>query len=365
MSTINVSLDELVRALSGRKVKTFGSLLAEVVKKGLCTFCGACIASCPYNAIAVSDEQPKLVSKCVSCEICYYQCPRVDWDDAAMEQKLFGRVRKPEEPLGIYRLAYSARATNPEILKVAQDGGVVTALLAYALDNGVIDAAVVSGVDPEQPWKPVPRVVLRSSDLLATAGTKYTPCPNLIGLASAVVEYGLERVGFVGTPCQVRAIRKMQDPAHGCLKLSDKVVFTIGLFCMESFGYEKLVKEFVWDKHGVDPSSVTKFAITKGKFIVWVGEEEKINVPIKELDPYVRDCCRVCNDFGADFADISVGSVGSPDGWSTVLVRTEVGEKLFAGAVENRYVEYQPLDQVKPGIQAAEKLAQRKRAEKQ
>ena len=39
--------------------------------------------------------------------------------------------------------------------------------------------------------------------------------------------------------------------------------------------------------------------------------------------------CNFCDDFTNKFADISVGSVGTPDGYSTVIVRSEVGAKLL------------------------------------
>jgi coenzyme F420 hydrogenase subunit beta len=48
--------------------------------------------------------------------------------------------------------------------------------------------------------------------------------------------------------------------------------------------------------------------------------------------------CHYCGDFTARFADISVGSVGSKKGYSTVIVRSKAGEKLvknFDAAKEN------------------------------
>ncbi|MBN1455231.1 MAG: Coenzyme F420 hydrogenase/dehydrogenase, beta subunit C-terminal domain, partial [Methanomicrobia archaeon] len=44
-------------------------------------------------------------------------------------------------------------------------------------------------------------------------------------------------------------------------------------------------------------------------------------------------------DYTAELADISVGSVGSEPGWSTVLTRTAPGEHLLLGARAKGYVE--------------------------
>ena len=47
--------------------------------------------------------------------------------------------------LGKYKACVSARSTDKEILKGAQDGGIVTSLFAYALEEGIIDGAIVAG----------------------------------------------------------------------------------------------------------------------------------------------------------------------------------------------------------------------------
>jgi coenzyme F420 hydrogenase subunit beta len=36
----------------------------------------------------------------------------------------------------------------------------------------------------------------------------------------------------------------------------------------------------------------------------------------------------MCRDFDAELADVSIGSVGSPNGYSTVIIRTEKGEEI-------------------------------------
>ncbi len=46
--------------------------------------------------------------------------------------------------LGKYKSCVSARSTNKEILKHAQDGGIVTSLFGFALDEGIIDGAIVA-----------------------------------------------------------------------------------------------------------------------------------------------------------------------------------------------------------------------------
>ena len=46
--------------------------------------------------------------------------------------------------LGNYKSCVSARSTDKELLKHAQDGGIVSSLFAYALEEGIIDGAIVA-----------------------------------------------------------------------------------------------------------------------------------------------------------------------------------------------------------------------------
>ncbi len=57
----------------------------------------------------------------------------------------------------------------------------------------------------------------------------------------------------------------------------------------------------------------------------------------------MRPACRVCTDFANDFADISVGGVGSPEGYTTTVLRTELGMKRYMEAIETGYLEEQEV----------------------
>jgi coenzyme F420-reducing hydrogenase beta subunit len=86
----------------------------------------------------------------------------------------------------------------------------------------------------------------------------------------------------------------------------------IGLFCFEEFKYEKL-KEETKRLLGVDLGRAEKTQIRKGKYIVHVDGKEN-SVSVKELNNVVEKGCLCCPDFAANYADISVGSVGSDEG---------------------------------------------------
>src|SRR2546427_9663059 len=44
-----------------KKLKIFGNLLSEVVNKGICMYCGACIASCPIEIISTNDKKEPIM----------------------------------------------------------------------------------------------------------------------------------------------------------------------------------------------------------------------------------------------------------------------------------------------------------------
>ncbi len=159
------------------RLKIFGNLIAEVVHKGICMYCGACIASCPIDILFHSDnEEPIMRGTCAACQVCYYSCPRIELPVAEIENRIFGRERTVDEAiLGVHIGSYSVRAKDPEIVANAQDGGAVSALMLYALEKKIIDYALVSGFTSREPWKPAPKVARTRQELIDNAGSEYTP----------------------------------------------------------------------------------------------------------------------------------------------------------------------------------------------
>jgi coenzyme F420 hydrogenase subunit beta len=260
--------------------------------------------------------------------------------------------------LGTYKEVVTARSTDKEIQKIAQDGGIVSALFCYALDEKLIDGAVVAGPGKDF-WKPEPMVAMSSDELLAAAGTKYTFSPNVWMLKKAVRQYGLEKVGTVAIPCQTMGIRKMQSYPFGVRFLADKIALLIGIFCMENFPFASL-QTFISEKMGIAPELVEKMDIGKGKFWVYTADEVK-SIPLKETHGYEQSGCKVCLDYVSELSDVATGSVGSPDGWSTVFTRTNAGETIFKAAVEAGVIETKAVNEGKFGMEMLKKLATQKK----
>lgn len=260
--------------------------------------------------------------------------------------------------LGTYKQIVQARSTDKQIQNISQDGGIATGLLSFALDEKLIDGAVVAGPSDEM-WKPEPTVALTSDELLAAAGTKYTISPNLWMVKEAVRQYGLEKVGIVTIPCQTMGLRKMQSYPIGVRFVADKIALDIGIFCTENFPFESL-KTFITAKAGVSFELVEKMDIGKGKFWVHTADD-LISFPIKETHGYEQNGCKVCLDLVSELSDVSTGSIGAPDGWSAVMTRTDAGETIFSQAVDAGLIETTPINEGKFGLEMLTKLATSKK----
>ena len=244
---------------------------------------------------------------------------------------------------GTYKEVMALKAKDSKITGVAQDGGVVTQLLCYAMDKGIIDGALLAGKS-DIPWMPKPVIATTKAEIMACAGTKYTINPVVSVLKDAVREHGLEKVAVVGTPCQMYAVQKMKLYPFGARHIPDKIALTVGIFCTENFSYAGL-KTVIEDHCKVPVESVTKMEIGKGKFSI-KGTKD-VAIPIKETHKYEQDSCHVCSDLTAEFADISTGSIGTPDGWSTTFGRSTKGMDLLSKAIADGLFEKKSMDEFK------------------
>jgi coenzyme F420 hydrogenase subunit beta len=254
---------------------------------------------------------------------------------------VFGRERKTEEEFGVYRRLVIAQAKDDKILKVCQDGGVATALLSFALENGLIDGAIVAGTSREKPFHSTPKLTVTPKEILECAGTRYSYSPNILALTEGAKQKKVS-IAFVGTPCQIRAIRNMQ--MAGLKRYTVPLKFLIGLMCSECFTYEGLMEKHIHGKLGIDLNGIRKINI-KGKMLVTTDYGVKI-IPLAEIKQYARKNCSSCDDFSSELADISIGGLGL-DGWTFVIIRTEKGEELFsnaekAGVIKTRNVNEEP-----------------------
>ncbi|MFX1356623.1 MAG: Coenzyme F420 hydrogenase/dehydrogenase, beta subunit C-terminal domain [Promethearchaeota archaeon] len=311
----------------------FKELNDLVIKKNNCVFCGTCTSLCPR--IGMNGKEPTLLEYDPECSTCFRYCPRTYFPEEMFKKELFHDGANNSYALGYYQKSLAAKSNDDNIMRLAQNGGVVSTLLIHALDTGLIDGVILT--DRDENWYPKPIIARTSKEILSCTGSKYTIAPTLNTYKDAINELKLEKLAFVGMPCQIKAVRKLQlfsplSEEYG------KFSLIIGLYCFSNYSYD-LMKLLVQGELGIPLSNVKKIDISQGRFYVYTYDGLIKEVPIKETKEYSWPSCQYCKDYCAEFADISIGSVGAPkNDWNSVLLRTDIGVKLFNDAVEAKKI---------------------------
>jgi coenzyme F420 hydrogenase subunit beta len=367
---------------------TFKQMMNEVVAYGSCCECGSCVLVCPHNVIDYIDNKPKQVAKAtnpfdkcgisegIGCDVCAQVCPRLGEREHHLAEAVFAGEETYRGGFGNYRRVVVARSKDPEVLERCEDGGVVTSILVWGLRNGTFDGAVVSATDAADPCRPKPKVVTTVDDAIRSASSWYTYSPNNLALAQAA-ELGLTRVAFVGVPCQITPVRKMQlaDPAYldngrkkdkhldrqrSFLKgFAERVALNIGLLCSEVFTFDELMRDRIEGEMGIALADIRKFNV-KGKILIDKKNGERIEMNLREAQEYARPECHHCGDFSAELADISCGGVGA-NGWTITVLRTEKGERAFEAMVAEGLLDVQPIEEFETSLKVFLRLARKQR----
>ena len=350
-------------------------LYDEVVTTGLCTGCAGCIVACPYDVLGYDSSGGRYrpfhveadggAAGCThgerGCTLCARSCPRFRSWEPEVDTFLFGRPRDESELSGIAREVVLLRATDPQLRANGQDGGAVSAMLVWALEHGIADAALVSGTagpgtgttagpgtgasagsGPGAGWQAVPVVVRDRDGVLATSGSRYTYSANTLAAAEAVAA-GAERLALVGMSCMASVPATMAARRAG--KVARRFALTIGLLCSKTFD-DRIFDELFAARYGLERASIVKMNI-KGVIQLWTSDGGYHEVPLKEAHAWTREGCTTCPDFAAEHADVSAGGIGAFPDWTLTLVRTERGAELVgamreAGALEARPVADDP-----------------------
>ncbi|OHB58038.1 MAG: hypothetical protein A2Y07_00710 [Planctomycetes bacterium GWF2_50_10] len=345
----------------------------HVVRSLLCTGCGACAGICRYNAITIRENcrgllTPVINSKlCIGCGFCFRVCPGQGFDFPAVTKQLFGGY--PAHPeIGNFLSIHSGYAVKNEIRKQCQSGGIVSAVLIHALENRIIDGAVVSRWNREDPLNTEVFIARNKDEILSASGSKYSPVPTAQIIGTLKNTPG--RFAFVGVSCQVHAIRN----AHQMMpELSQKIVFIIGLFCQGTMSHKYL--HYALAKAGICAQDVQRFAYRAKEWRGWPGDIRIVGKSgnIEHMPSSDRMCakpyftpwrCNLCIDKLNEFADFSVGDCRNPlqygskslkevnfkghPGISDIIVRTKAGEGVIkmcldAGVIELKDSSWQDL----------------------
>ena len=317
----------------------------RIYASGLCMQCGTCAAVCPRDAIALKWDLrvgyrlhvDAAKSKCDDCGMCTAVCPAEGLDFSA---DAWWRERNGDAPtadfLGPWRRLAFGWAAAESTRYAGASGGVATAILQGALAGGVIDAALVVAMDPDNPLATKPVLATTADEFAACRGSKYNVAVTNVLLKRVLHEPG--RYALVGLPCHIQGLRKAQ---HSFPRLRERVVLALGIFCGRTA--QPRATEVAVRRAGIDPGELVSVSYRGPdwpgglRLVTRSGAVHEFPYPDymdRYVDAYTPPRCRLCPDGLAELADISVGDAwlerffGSP-GVSGLIARTEAGEQLL------------------------------------
>ena len=323
-----------------------------IVRQGLCISCGACVSAAPEGAMRmVLDEHkgvfvPEVLDAATvsgsgpECEV----CPGKGAPIVRMEKELFGDADHYRMELGWYRRLVACHSGSPQILEHASSGGVMTDIARFLIERGHVDGVTVSRFTYGGKGPRTESFVARDLDgLMAGQGSKYCPTTT-----NALVRECAESGGrylFLGTPCQVLALRLAQAQRP---ELRETFPLTMANFCGGYRDFRDL--DDLLERNGLDPRKVARFRFRgggqPGSMLAADSRGNTVCVPYPtygrgSLLPKAKRCVFCIDGTGllADFAcgDAWVDRFANKDGfpWSVVVLRSKAAADVFGQIVED------------------------------
>jgi coenzyme F420 hydrogenase subunit beta len=329
-------------------VERVNKTVEETRNAGLCTGCGTCVGVCPNSAIHLSKIRgvyvPKLNKKeCNRCGTCFRVCPGHSVDFEKLNLMIFGK-KQNESLIGNHVGCYVGHSTDPVIRYNSSSGGLVTKLLIFALNEGLIDGALVTKMSDSSPLDPEVFIAKTKDEIIGASRSKYCPVPANIAIKDVLETDG--RFAVVGLPCHIEGIRKAEIINK---ELAKKIVLHLGLICNHAPTF--LATTYLLEKMNLKKEDVKKIDYRgegwPGRMSVTLKNGEKKS--LRYFDPYYwgyifnlyffTSRCFVCNDKVCELSDISFGDAwglsNSRIGESIVVSRNKLGEELLRKAAEN------------------------------
>lgn len=336
--------------------------IESIVEDDLCKGCGTCISICNLMAIELSVDSrrgiyvPKVDEAiCKNCGNCYKACPGNEIDFDKLNLNIFNKS-SPNDVIGNYISCYIGHSADTDIRFQSASGGLVTQMLIFALDKGIIDGALVTRTKKDNPFEPEPFIARTREEIIEASKSKYFPVPANIALSEILRSNENERFAVVGLPCHIQGIRKAQE----CNKrLKEQIILCFGLFCSHTVNFHGM--DYVLNKFKVKKEDVEKL-ICRGNG--WPGRltltlkdqkdifDENNYYELLLFKPrfFTPRFCMFCTDALCELADISFGDPWLPEysneriGKSIIIGRTEAGENFIKTAKNHKVIELDDVD---------------------
>lgn len=266
---------------------------------------------------------------------------RKEWSENDLSNML-GRTRSTH-------LAYAGEET---IRQEAASGGATSALLIYALENDIIDGAIVCrSVIADGQVRAHFHLAKSREEILAARGSKYVETKFLKEVLP-LIRQSEGRIAVCGLPCDISNLKRWENKEP---ELASRVALRVSFLCGHNSRKElidgvtrKLKREQSSEKNLVDFKFRTGH--WRGNLEAVFDDQTSVKKPFSYFSDYrnlsfysERKCLACIDHFGFD-ADISFGDVwlyelrDHPVKHSCVVIRSRRAEEIYQRAVEDEFI---------------------------
>ncbi len=333
------------------------SSIEDVVRRHLCTGCGACAGLAP-NRFRMEDNpgsgrRPVRVGGQADLEIerrALAVCPGAGaGPKPAPVSNISQRGDAPcADEWGSVIEIWEGHAADAAMRWSGSSGGAASALATFALESGIAEGVVHIRQSSTDALLNESTISRNRQDVVAAAGSRYAPASPCDRLGD--IEESSGPLVFIGKPCDVQATAAA---ARRNSAISRNIALTISIFCAgapSTNGTRALLSVL-----GVPSGAKVTGIRYRGEgwpgemaatYVTGTGEAHSTRAISYEegwgsiLQKHRQWRCHLCADHTGEFADISVGDPwdkprdsGGQQGSSLIVVRSERGRAFLQKAI--------------------------------
>ncbi len=333
-----------------KKISSF----KDVSEYQLCCGCGLCAYLHPQSIKMVDSvkfgKRPFFIGQDDNnCGEGLRYCPGIGLDRSIIADDMSDTISSLFSEWGPILKIYEGHAVDEEIRYRGSSGGVITALSLFCVEKDGCEGTLHVKTDPNKPWLNTTSMSYNKNELLAGAGSRYSPASPCEQLSQ--VEQADGKIVIVGKPCDIAATYNVSCDRQ---QLRAKTGALIACFCAgtpSTQGTLKMLEEMQVDKQNLKKiryrgygwpgmtTAIDKHGVCCGRELTYAQSWGEV------LQKFRQWRCYICPDHAGEFADIAVGDpwykeVEDGDiGQSLILARTPRGVEIVERAIRAGYLD--------------------------